>query len=627
MLSSVRGTLSQSAILRLQRHTCPWLASSYVHGMPRLILFCAAVVYLLLLSYQFSMAEEPVSTEASLTGPKLYSPFDEPKPKIPDQMLTDTRLDRKVTVCVKSMNMQDIFAQIRKQTGVRIVVAKELKGERPIIFYRDKPLRDLMAEISALYGYYWLAKGQKESWTYELFEDMVHEKRRDHVRESQQAAQVESLLDCIEMCSKALESDAAREQLCRTHPRLCSSVEDPSRRELLKLITLMDRSTIRSLMNDVGKALSYTDLSPQMQSAVLETINTRQGKRGGQISEPWTAEQMHSAIVVFKWFKAGTFVPPHFCLVVAIPATGEGSTGKRISSEWPYYAEGEPDLLSLPETPPGRVIGDPLPSDVKITVKRTRKQLYGGSILLGDVLAAIAEQANLDIVADYYLQSTSLSACSDKPLDKLVSEVCRWMDYTCQVEINMLCFRYNKWFLQPLLDEPPKSLQEHLWKSVIEKGGLSLDDLLDIACLPGNQTQWEGFELIPQASRGRRMPRTGRIVRMLGSELENEACTPAGLPVSKLNAAQFSRIVDWAGVMGIKETPEDLLRCTIRIEKIGVPVNSLKFILVLLDGRPRMVQLSAQLDRLDEKERRTIAEERAADLASDRIEVSVSSSK
>jgi len=576
---------------------------------------CVAVAIcpLLLISVPCLSADEAAST------PKLYSPFDEPQPKMPAEFAIDKRLDVRISVSVKSKNMKDLFSSLRRLTGVNVVVAKELSAERPIIFYRDKPLREVMIDISNLYGYFWLAKGQKGTWTYELFEDLVHAKRRDQVRDSQEAAMVDGLLEAIDQATRTLESDAALEELHRTNPRLYKTASDPWKRELLKLINLLGKPAIRGCLNDLGFTQDYTDLSSEMQAAVLRTLNA--DPRYSDDPVPWTADQMRTTRVQFKRWRYSVFSPPHVCLYLTLPSK-VGHPGDRNMNGWPGYSDGEPDLLSLPEQPAGRVIGDPLPSDARITLEQTREQLYDGAILVGDVLDAIARQANLDVIADYYFQETSLPPCADELVGKLVSQTCLTMDYTCQVDKDTLRFRFNKWYLQPLPEEPPLSLQEHWWRRITDIGGLSLDDLLDIACLRDKQTYWGGFRFIPQAWQARWFPRTARVVRMLGPAFEDKACTPAGLPVSKLDSDQFARLADWAGVMGVKESPEGLLKYTIRIEKSGDPVNTLQFRLILPDGTPRSVPMTARLERLSEAERRKIAEERATELAADTIELS-----
>ena len=574
-----------------------------------------AVVCLVLLSPACYSAGEPAATEE----PKIYSPFDEKAPKMPAEFAGDKRLDVKLDIAVKSTNMKDLFTDIRKATGVNVVVAKELSGERPIVFFHDKPLRDVMTEISALYGYFWLAKGKEGAWTYELFEDMVHAKRREQVRNDQETAQVDSLLDCIDICTKALESEAALERLRQTSPRLYNSATEPLNNAIMNVAKLMDRDALRGLINDVGQFWAFSTLSPEMQAAVRNVLTI--GGGSGDDPSSWADDRVSSATVQFKRWRSTLFTPPHIILIVSVPATTDGTRAGKFFEEWPDYDDGEPDLLSMSEAPPGKVIGDPL-GDIKITVEKKHELFNSGAILVQDVLDAIARQANLNIIADYYYLDTEMEACSDVPLDKLVPDLCLKMGYTCQVEKDTLRFKCNKWYLQALQQEPPSEFQEALWKRLADTGALTLDDLLDIACLPDQQTFWGGFRFIPQASQARLFPRTARLVRMLGSTLETEASNEKGLPVSKLDAEQFSRIADWAGVVGIKESPEGLLKSTIRIERTGQPETKLQFTLTLPDGTPRNVALNARLEPFDEKARRTLAEERAAELAADKVELS-----
>lgn len=593
--------------------------------------FAVACLFWLTSAQCFS-ADAPVSSDSSTKMSQLYSPFDESRPRIPPEIISDKRLDQRITVCVRNKNMRDLLWEIRGLTGVRLVVARELAGERPIIYFRDRPLRDLMTEISGLYGYYWLVSGKNGSWTYELFEDDVHSKRRDLVRDKQDSDKVESLLDCVEMVHKAIGTDGGLEHIRQVNPRLYQSVSDPGHIELIKVLGSMDRATLRSLLNDIGMVKSYNDLPSTMQSGILSTFNVTLENRkadpqtnGESISKPWKADELISSMVTIKRWRRTVFSAPHFVLKVSVPAK-EGQAARPFVLLWPDSDPTEPDMLNLPTTLPGRVIGDPLPSTPGISIQRSRKLLYDGRIVLGDVLESIAKQASVDIIADYYFQESTANEHVNEPLDKLVSDVCSSMDYTCQVEQNTLRFRFDQWFLQPLADEPPSRLQELWWKRITDTGNLSLDDLLDIACLPGQQTWWSGFRTIPQAWQARRFPRTARVVRMLGPVLEGLACSSEGLPVSRLNTEQYNRIADWASVMGVKET-EDLTRSVIKIEKSGEPVNSLRFMLVLPGGQTRDVVMSAELQPLDEEQRRLLADERKKELSADEIRLSTTSEK
>ncbi len=579
---------------------------------------CRLILFAIILLSQVACfsADEPAAAEQS----KLYSPFDEKSPKMPAEFAGDKRLDVKVDIAVKSKNMKDLFADLRKATGVNVVVAKELSGERPIVFFHGAPLRDVMTEISVLYGYFWLAKGQKDAWTYELFEDLVHAKRREQVRNDQEAAQVDALMKCIDMCTEVLGNDAALERLRQTNPRLYASATVTRKRAVLNVVRQIDRGFLRTLVNDLGMGWDFPKLSPEMQAGVVDFVNMGPGGTPENFP-PVTADSLGSSRVQIKRWRASVFTPPHLILIVHFPAKADGTGGMKLYEDWPAYQDGEPDLLSMAEQPAGKVTGDPLSKDVKITVEKKYEVFHYGAILAQDVLEAIAKQANLNVIADYYYQETPFPLCEDEPLDKFVRDACLKMDYSCQVEGNTIRFRCNKWFLQPLQEEPPMTLQEHWWRRIFETGGLSLEDLVDIANLRGRQTFWGGFRFIPQAYQARLFPTTARIVRTLGPALEDQAGTPEGLAVSRLSSEQLAKLEEWGRVMGVREK-EVLMGSVIRIEKSGVPVDLIRFMLTLPDGKIRTITMTARVATLSEEDRRTLAEERAAELAADKVELS-----
>ena len=118
------------------------------------------------------------------TSLKPYSPFDESKPRIPREITEDKRLDVKVNVFIKSKNFRDLFAEISKQTGVKLTASRNIAAERAIIYFHARPLRDVMTEVSGLFGYYWLPKGKEGEYSFELREDSRHAKHRDDLRQA-----------------------------------------------------------------------------------------------------------------------------------------------------------------------------------------------------------------------------------------------------------------------------------------------------------------------------------------------------------------------------------------------------------------------------------------------------------
>ena len=89
---------------------------------------------------------------------KPYSPFDEPKPVLPQEMAADKRLDQKVKVYSRSNSMKGLLDALSSVTGVKLSVEPRLQAEHPLIFFRGRSLRDVMTDLSGFYGYTWLAK-------------------------------------------------------------------------------------------------------------------------------------------------------------------------------------------------------------------------------------------------------------------------------------------------------------------------------------------------------------------------------------------------------------------------------------------------------------------------------------
>ena len=109
---------------------------------------------------------------------RAYNPFNDPKPAVPAEMLSDKRLDRKVRVSVKSKGLNQFLADLSAKTGVKLSADPKVQAERPIICCNGRSLRDLLTEISGLYGYTWRAVPDRGGYRYDLFEDAPHMKLR-----------------------------------------------------------------------------------------------------------------------------------------------------------------------------------------------------------------------------------------------------------------------------------------------------------------------------------------------------------------------------------------------------------------------------------------------------------------
>jgi hypothetical protein len=74
--------------------------------------------------------------------------------------VVDARLFRKVTLQEKAVSFDNFCRVLEQQTGVRIEAGRTVADEKVTAFVRERPLRDLMREVSRLFGFTWLRTRQ-----------------------------------------------------------------------------------------------------------------------------------------------------------------------------------------------------------------------------------------------------------------------------------------------------------------------------------------------------------------------------------------------------------------------------------------------------------------------------------
>lgn len=236
--------------------------------------------------------------------------------------------------------------------------------------------------------------------------------------------------------------------------------------------------------------------------------------------------------------------------------------------------------------------GMPLPEKPEITIKELRWiDFWRQALYPGDVLQGIAEQSDVDVIADFHYQpNCHRSAVQGIPINKLVASICRDQDYSCQHEGKSIRLRFNKWFVQPLCEEPPASLIERCWKSLEDNGCISLDVQMEIASLPDKQMHWPGLGLIHAASFPAYAKDSLLFLKALGPESRTIAQSEKGLPASSLLPDQYNQFVQWATTLKPDIPPSDLQQSviTMRYQEIWNDDggNNYKLILTLPDGTP-----------------------------------------
>ena len=548
------------------------------------------------------------------TSLKPYSPFDEPKPRIPKEIIQDKRLDVKVNVFVKSKNFRDLFAEITKQTGVKLTTSHELAAERAIIYFHARPLRDVMTEVSGLFGYYWLPKVD----SYELREDSRHAVRRKTIADQIKKEQDDMILELLQ---KSQDKDWVKGLDSKIKPML--EGDEP------RLILTLGTDFLRKVLAQKEIVCKFGDLPPDVQEAFIAWSDRAHARardifqqRGHPIEiTDYTAADLADDYMSFKRY--GGYDMPS---IQIMDDPWDDTHGGMFHFTFPYYV-GEKDVrkaLGKPEVQ--RLKAEkPLPADPKITADKYRPiGWYSYAVSVGDTLQAISQQSGLDVIADYHF-TVGTKRVTKQPLDKTVDLVCdEQHGYVCQFDGATLRFRYYSWFTKPLTEEPPPDLIEKCWKEIGEQGVLNLDTMVDIGCLPDKQLKWPGFKEIPYASWLTNSAPLLRMWRVLGPDLVKEAESAAGLPIERLSAYQSDQLLAWAKSVDPRIESQDLAKSVIRISYVlrSDDDSGNYHELAIMRGDQAVVKSHfSVLSALAEKYRKALVAQRKADAEADKVEV------
>jgi hypothetical protein len=85
----------------------------------------------------------------------------------------DARLQRKVSLAVKGVAFSDLCAELEQKTGIAFSAARSVQDDKVTIFCRDRPVRDILRQISALFNFSWERTGADQNeWRYRLTQSL-----------------------------------------------------------------------------------------------------------------------------------------------------------------------------------------------------------------------------------------------------------------------------------------------------------------------------------------------------------------------------------------------------------------------------------------------------------------------
>ncbi len=142
--------------------------------------------------------------------------------------------------------------------------------------------------------------------------------------------------------------------------------------------------------------------------------------------------------------------------------------------------------------------------------------------------------------------------------------------------------------------------------------------LLGVAGLPDEELSWAGMKFVPYANPARRALNTLRLWKALGP-LEAQAQAPNRIQVSRLSPEQQEMLYLWIRAMKISASFHDLSRAAITTSQSSEPAMY-QLSLVLANGERHTSSLVLPRT-LDEKQRKSLIDQRQADEAAEKVEV------
>lgn len=576
-------------------------------------------------------AAQSAETTARSTE-RAYSPFDEPRPKIPQEIIADKHLDQKVKVFVKGRNLNRLLSDLSAKTGVKITASRKLWGEHPIIYFHNRPLRDVMTEISGLYGYRWFIGGKPGSYDYEMFEDISHAKRRAEAAKEMKLAEDRMLLDLAKMC---MEDDKTIDRLANTKDGEFIGAFGPTLKNASKMLSRLGMELLREVLAKGCVEFRIADSPAEWQQAICDWRNAtcqrvRASYEARGETPPEKLNDCSPADIASASFKMsrlpGSSGMPGFYLDVTTPKGSSVSFGAHFS--WPFkeLSDDEARVVTGREVPSKILCDGPLPDEPKITADKPRPLAFRHGLLIGDVVESIARQSGLDVVVDYHFRDETMEAVKSVPLNQTVNKACDTFGYTCQVDKQTLRFRFNKWFTEPVPVEPPADLIERLWAIVEQKGRLDISDLRQLATLTDEQIKWPGFKWMVGADAVAQFPATLRLWAVLSDAEVSQARSDAKLPVSSLSPLQRDRldafIAEAKGTASDEELDKSMLNIyTARLDYGWPDYGAGEVIVLTLPDRKGCGQSIDLPPPLKPEERKELAAQRKEDTARDVVEL------
>jgi hypothetical protein len=105
----------------------------------------------------------------------------------------DARLSAAVTLQSPKAPLSDILRQLGEKVGVKITASAEVADDPAILFAKERPAREVLTELAALFTFTWRRSGREGAYSYELFQDLKSRRAEEALRVGEAGLAIEGI--------------------------------------------------------------------------------------------------------------------------------------------------------------------------------------------------------------------------------------------------------------------------------------------------------------------------------------------------------------------------------------------------------------------------------------------------
>lgn len=498
----------------------------------------------------------------------------------------DTRLARRVRLSVKDTPLSAFCQRLTDETGIAIATDARTADENVTLYCNPRPLRDILRQISAHFGFQWLREGEEGAYRYQLTRSVRSQLLEEELRNQDQDEALIALDQAMEKYRKfrGLNTSQLREAV-KTAKGEAATMLFPLTyggwvpANLYFGLSPDDLQTLRggepikfSMSPQSGERPLPPTLTPEILGAFDDTQITPEGTlRSHDVPAGSLPISAGKDIAITSELRLDRSQLGEFTLKgdvfmhVTAPngardGIGHGITLAQVTSPavaGPRNAEANAKRAQNPDLQT-RVTIEPQAScklkyQGEVADVEGIGQGAGDQVTIGDVLEAIFKATKKDVIGDAYTRLYAPGKMTERnvTLFDALNRLGDRMRERWTKEEGWLKFRSASWFY----DRPKEVPQRHLkrWAaSRREHGALTLDDLTEITQLTNTQldalTSFQGalarYDLQEwNFARSENLREHWRMLAQVPVEMRRDVETTKGLQCDRLPLALQKRFI------------------------------------------------------------------------------------